>query len=154
MKTCRKCNESKELDMFYKSPGMADGYRSDCMRCHKDYAKAYRLTERYKDTKRKYEATDKAKLAKRKHSLKYNYGISLDSYNTMYKSQDGKCEICSKKENKLNVDHDHETGEVRGLLCNNCNTGIGLLKDSQDILFQSQVYLLKDVDVVGGLNNE
>jgi len=53
------------------------------------------------------------------------YGISEDYYNILYKNQDGKCLICKEKRNKLCIDHDHITGEVRGLLCIKCNAMLG-----------------------------
>jgi hypothetical protein len=74
------------------------------------------------------------------------YNISLDEYNKMLLEQDGKCWTCSTKaedeRNKvLVVDHNHLTGEVRGLLCNRCNTAIGLLQESQEILEKVSKYL-------------
>ena len=62
------------------------------------------------------------------------YGITLETYNNMLDAQDGCCYICKKHENdhtrKLAVDHNHNTGEVRGLLCTQCNIGLGMFKDN------------------------
>jgi len=74
------------------------------------------------------------------------YNISLDDYNKMLIEQEGKCWICSMKaEDEINkvlvVDHNHLTGKVRGLLCNRCNTAIGLLQESQEILQKVSKYL-------------
>lgn len=77
------------------------------------------------------------------------YGITLDDYMRMLKQQDGKCAICrgpgflmrqSHKE-LLMVDHSHDTGQVRGLLCHNCNRALGLLHDSTDNLMRAIEYL-------------
>ncbi len=74
------------------------------------------------------------------------YNISLDEYNKMLLEQDGRCWTCSKhaddeRDKVLVVDHNHLTGEVRGLLCSNCNTAIGLLQESQEILEKVSKYL-------------
>lgn len=73
------------------------------------------------------------------------YGISYDQYLALLAQQNGVCAICQKTpiKRKLGVDHDHRTGEVRGLLCGNCNTGIGHLQDSTEILEQAKNYLRK-----------
>ncbi len=68
---------------------------------------------------KKYRATDKGRDTK----LRYLYGITLEHWNAMYEAQDGACVLCFKTE-KLVVDHDHETGRVRGLLCYGCNSHI------------------------------
>lgn len=64
----------------------------------------------------------------RNYRLK-QYGLSFEDYESMRTIQGNKCAICSK-ESYLHVDHDHETGNVRGLLCQQCNTGLGLFKDN------------------------
>jgi hypothetical protein len=76
--------------------------------------------------------------------LKSVYGISLDSFNELLEIQNGKCAICRQPESKkqrLSVDHDHNTGEVRGLLCFACNAGIGFLQDSSKVLQKAAKYL-------------
>jgi hypothetical protein len=73
------------------------------------------------------------------------YGMSLEAYNDMLESQGGSCAICKtaagKFQKSLCVDHDHETGEVRGLLCNSCNWGLGYFRDRPRLLAQALVYL-------------
>lgn len=63
---------------------------------------------------------------------------SLEKYNTLFKSQDGKCNICQKHQSELKyslcVDHCHKTDKIRGLLCDNCNQALGLLKDDIESL--------------------
>ena len=71
---------------------------------------------------------------KRKNSmLKYEYGITLDDYNKMFKVQEGKCAICQRHQNELTrtlcVDHDHKTGTVRSLLCVTCNTDVSVVEN-------------------------
>ena len=64
---------------------------------------------------------------KRIKMRKYNYGLSQDDYVAMLEKQEYRCAICNRME-RLVVDHDHETGAVRGLLCNICNLGLGLVE--------------------------
>lgn len=81
----------------------------------------------------------------RENQLKRDYGITLQDYNLMLENQDFKCAICSleKSENgrTFYVDHNHKTGKVRGLLCINCNSGIGNLRDSINLLTKAIKYL-------------
>lgn len=80
--------------------------------------------------------------ARRKNThLKSAYGITLKEYTEMYKQVGGKCAICGNVFESLVVDHDHGTGEVRGLLCSPCNVGLGMFKDNPDYLVGAIVYL-------------
>jgi hypothetical protein len=87
------------------------------------------------------------KISHRNSKMKKQYGITLDEYNEMWASQKGCCAICGTHQNEKNdgkslaVDHNHETGEVRGLLCVNCNTAIGQLKDDPELLLKAVDYL-------------
>lgn len=126
MKNCSKCGKEKPLDKFFKSKSTKDGYRSQCKDCHQEYQK------NNPDTLWRY-------------SLKFFYGITEDNYNKMFNDQNGCCKGCgihqSNLEKRLCVDHDHETMLVRGLLCQQCNTILGLAKDKQQILENLIEYL-------------
>ena len=77
--------------------------------------------------------------------LRKKFGITLSAYLSMKEGQDGKCIICKiKSKRNLCVDHDHKTGEIRGLLCLGCNTGLGNFKDNVNILSAAIKYLNKD----------
>ena len=124
MKTCKKCGETKDISEYYiiKHSGNPHG---SCKECFKKSTKA-----------------SKEKLGKehtKDYMLKYTYGISLEQYNSLPQE----CGICGSKEEgrgyKMNVDHDHKTGKVRGLLCNSCNRGLGLL--GEDNLEEAIRYL-------------
>jgi hypothetical protein len=80
----------------------------------------------------------KTRTASRKSYLKKRWGISLDEFNKMVKFQNGKCAICKINPEILHIDHNHESGKVRSLLCNQCNRGIGYLKESPRI-FQAAI---------------
>ena len=74
--------------------------------------------------------------------LRSLYGISIDEYEQMFTVQNGRCKVCKDRPARgLFVDHCHTTGEVRGLLCHHCNTGIGLFSDSPELLYRAIVYL-------------
>ena len=83
----------------------------------------------------------KQRSEKRQKSLLANYGITLEQYAELHKKQNGLCKICNQRtqgrgaaKNNLAVDHDHETGKIRGLLCSHCNTGLGLFRDNPELL--------------------
>jgi hypothetical protein len=68
--------------------------------------------------------------------------LTQDAFDSLVLAQGGCCAICGRKAvGKFNIDHDHNTGEVRGLLCGPCNRGIGLLGDSVDVLKRAAEYL-------------
>ena len=72
------------------------------------------------------------------------YHLSREDYLNLIKKQHNKCAICGLDLNgKSVVDHDHQTGRVRGILCNSCNTGIGLLKDDPQLLIVASEYIRK-----------
>lgn len=83
--------------------------------------------------------------------IQRTYGITADEYYDILKDQDGKCSICESKNvnssrvssGKLFIDHCHDTGKVRGLLCHKCNYAIGMLNDDVDLLQKAIVYLNK-----------
>jgi hypothetical protein len=76
------------------------------------------------------------------------YGITLAEYNVIFSSQSGLCKICNGEQQsgrRLSVDHDHETGRIRGLLCIKCNSFIGMAQENPDILHRAIEYL-EDVE--------
>jgi len=116
---------------------------TDKIKAHLDKT---RLKNREKILKRSQESYKKNPTKYRNQFLKYRYGITLDEYNQMLISQNGVCQICNKScpsGYALSVDHCHRTGKVRGLLCVECNTGIGKLKDSVELLSKAIEYIKK-----------
>ena len=86
---------------------------------------------------------DRAATSKRLQRL---YGITLADYNRMLKAQGGGCAICGRKPSKtrrLDVDHSHKTGKVRGALCHRCNRGLTWYSDSPALLRKAADYLSK-----------
>jgi len=81
-----------------------------------------------------------------KHNYKKRYGLTIEQKQAMINAQDGKCAICKsdlKTTHNVCVDHNHETGFIRGILCRKCNLGIGHLNDSIEILKSAVKYLKK-----------
>lgn len=134
-KTCSKCKRTLVVRAFYKDVRRKDGLANPCKHC-----------------KREYEKTSRAEKLGFNRMLKYRYGINNKEYNRLFAAQHGKCAICCKHQcqltRKLDVDHDHKTGKVRGLLCNYCNKVLerfinsGFFKDEK-IISKFKGYLNK-----------
>jgi hypothetical protein len=79
----------------------------------------------------------------RRINLLSKYGITLKQYDVLFAKQKGQCAICGQGPNRKNfaVDHDHKTGDVRGLLCDPCNYGLGNFKDDKKLLEKAKRYL-------------
>lgn len=90
---------------------------------------------------KKYYSQNKEKF--RGLHLKYHFGISSEQYTEMFKKQNGACAICGKFSIELNlqIDHDHETGRIRELLCGKCNRALGLLHDDINIFSSAIKYI-------------
>ena len=86
---------------------------------------------------------DRNPLRAKSSDLKSRYGITLAEYEKLLVGQSGKCAICGQTDEwfSLAVDHCHETSRIRGLLCSQCNRGIGLFRDSPDLLEKAAEYL-------------
>ena len=120
----------------------------------KQYQKQYRknhLKKRNKYEKELYKNDSiyrKHKKEKsRKNRFKRNYNLSHEDWLKIWETQGKKCLVCGKKFNKPSdacVDHNHKTGAIRGLLCTNCNLGLGLFKDNPRYLILAAEYLLKE----------
>ena len=87
------------------------------------------------------------KIKKREEKLKYRYGISSAEFRVLFEAQGGKCAICEKTETeggRFVVDHCHHTDLVRGILCSNCNSGIGFLKEDLNVFLGAIDYLIEN----------
>lgn len=137
MKTCKKCNNTKALEDFNKKTISYDGHRHECRDCQKEDAK-----NRYNKNPDAHK--ERTKTNQRLYTAK-KFGLTLDELDTIYKKQDSRCAICGITEQDhgkyLAIDHCHQTGKVRGLLCMACNTGLGNFKDRADLLMVAIQYL-------------
>ena len=114
-----------------------------------------RSANRYKKDPKKYEDSrlkwgkenpEKRKRVNKNSVLKCRYGISIEEYEKILEEQNGVCAICESKctvKNCLAVDHCHKTKKVRGLLCQACNTTLGKMKESPELLRKAAIYLEK-----------
>lgn len=151
MKLCPRCDEIKPLDEFIRNKGSVNGRGSYCRPC----ANAYRKLQIARDPEaarvyvRKWQTEinpESFKCSKRKWRLRASYGLSVEEYDVMLLQQGGGCAICCRPPDDnysglLYVDHDHDSGNVRGLLCQRCNFGIGLLGNNTDLLTKAAEYV-------------
>ena len=135
-KKCTKCGEEKPAtaEYFDAHPQCRFGLNSVCRPCRAARQKAYLSRP---DAK----AAHKARC--RKWELKKLYGLTPDQFQEMYEKQNGICAICggTNPMGDLCVDHNHQTGQVRDLLCRACNLMIGNARESQTLLSKAAAYL-------------
>ncbi len=127
--TCTKCTRSKPQSDFYTDLRGKNGRTSRCKDCLNTASK-----KRWRNltTEQKQEQFRKNRVNGRRHRLKRLYGISLDEHDAMLQAQGGGCAVCGYQpddDKYLCVDHCHDTGRVRGLLCQPCNASLGLLRE-------------------------
>lgn len=130
LKQCFKCGEDKPHMEFHRNKAKPDGLQTMCKSCrHKLYRKN---AEQVKDRSRT-------------NYLRRTYDMSLEDYASLLIAQEHSCAVCGGQETvegqSLSVDHCHSTGKVRGLLCFNCNAGIGRLGDTIEGLTKALRYL-------------
>lgn len=160
MKLCKKCDpqQMKPLSEFHKSKHHSSGVNSCCKSCANKNGKKHYTNNKERTLKNnkiyRSENIQEIKQKKKKYRLKYitrekelklinKYGMSLEDYAKMLEMCDHVCSICKTHTTKrsLAVDHDHITGEIRGLLCGKCNVILGLCHDNPVILLQAVEYL-------------
>lgn len=148
MKICTRCKEQKPLMAFHKAPRLRSGLSSQCKACCYVHTKEWvsRNREKTRAAQRRFRANHPTNSAE--YEIKRNYGISLEAYERMFREQNGGCKICGRQNldgKRLSIDHDHNTGTVRGLLCIKCNSGIGYFRDDPNLMNRAIQYL-KDND--------
>jgi len=89
----------------------------------------------------KKQLKERRKASNKKRKLQHKYGLTLDQYHDMLTSCEYKCEICTKELVKPYIDHNHTTGQVRGILCMNCNFALGHFFDSTDLMNKAIQYM-------------
>lgn len=146
-KRCTKCKTVRSLSDFPTDRSRPDNKHSWCKFCKTKQDNLWKRKKRIEDPVYRSRMN---KIARNKSIL--NYGISYEEYEEMLIDQEGVCAICGCEEtnntrgkiNRLCIDHNHDSGEVRGLLCHKCNVGIGNLKEDIDILINAIKYLNKN----------
>lgn len=147
-KVCESCGIPKSLDDYWKHPHCKQGRRSRCKTCMGDEYKGNLKRRMEVDP----EGTKKAlRTSKVKYELKRDYGLSLEDFDRMLAEQGGLCGICRREANescRWSVDHDHETGAVRGLVHKRCNLAISFLNESPESCRNAAIYLEKHKTVL------
>lgn len=145
-KVCKICTNQRQREWYEKNKEHARKYarefqsRPDRAERRRQYAR-----ERY------YDLTVKER--QRDNRLRRDFGISLTEYNDLLLAQDNRCAICRttcKSGRQLAVDHCHVTGHVRGLLCMNCNRGLGWFQENPDLLLAAATYATKTLNLLEG----
>ena len=131
---------------------MKDGHRNDCKECfnewHNEYSRKRSTIPEIAEIKRNKQAIYNVNNpdVNRRSALLRKFNITLEEYEELLVKQNGLCAICkeperSKRKKYLAVDHCHETGRIRGLLCSTCNVGLGALGDSIEGIRSALAYL-------------
>lgn len=163
MKVCSKCGLTKPATTEFFSRRTGDKLRPECKSCQSEYRCAYGRRKRAElnASAAKYRAANRESLAaksadyhaslprdvvsarNRAYALLHEYGITVGQYDALLAGQGGVCALCERppKTKLLGVDHDHETGVVRGLLCVSCNTSLGRLGDNEQGLLKALAYV-------------
>lgn len=132
-KKCYRCKETKDIKDFAKNRVKKDGLQERCKDCRREhFANVGKFTRKpyTKEQKRRYLIT--------------SYGLTESEFLSILERQKYSCAICGSKDwgkESPSIDHCHETGRIRGLLCNMCNRGLGLFKDDYSILEKAAEYV-------------
>ena len=136
-KLCCDCNTEKDISEFNKQPDRKYGVAGRCRECQSIYHKQWY-------TKNK----ERMKERFRRNNYFSRYNITIADYEKLLEKQNNCCAICYSKTGSANkrlaVDHNHQTGIIRGLLCDECNTGLGKFKDNPSLLTNAIAYLIKN----------
>lgn len=131
MKRCPDCKEWKAPEEFPRNRNSKDGRHPYCRPCHNTRGR---------------ESRQRLYGGSRQYHLKRRYGIGAAEVDELIRGQGGVCPICGRPDPE-HVDHDHRTGRVRGVLCFNCNGGLGQFSDDIDRPVQAGAYLDRAADV-------
>lgn len=138
MKLCTKCGLDKPTTNFYARSDTKHKIFSWCKSCH---SRTY-FERKKQNPQAYYESRMKA-------HYKSKYGLALADVQQLYDKQKGQCAICRHKTERLEIDHCHTTGKIRGMLCHQCNSAIGHLGDSTHQIIRALFYLLGKREING-----
>lgn len=148
---CTKCKETKPISDFSIRKERPNGkkYHSWCEGCRNKNTVKWRKNKKKESPETEKEMKEYQRYHNRKCHLKTTYGLNIEDYNRMFEQQDGKCAICGSKDTgnikqkNLSVDHNHKTGQIRQLLCCNCNRTAGNIEMNLEIVDKIRLYLLR-----------
>lgn len=132
MKECPQCKCQMPNTHFYTDDAKKDGLSYYCKICQRRRATVWAEAhpEERRRTMRAWRDRTDQPTNNRKIWLKRAYDLTPEDTEKLLAAQGRKCAVCRRLLTKYHVDHDHETGKVRGLLCRACNVGLGFFKDS------------------------
>lgn len=142
MKICPNCKETKLLHEYYTDNARKDGWSFYCKKCTAAICKKSR--EKRKAEGHRYKGTPYNADTNRFAQLKHYYNLTREEYDRLVIKQSYLCAICESEprgNTRLHVDHDHKTNQVRGLLCDDCNNGLGRFEDDIELLRKAIEYL-------------
>lgn len=132
-KTCCRCSVPKDRGEFHKASGRKDGLYPVCKACRSIETKKYSRNTYNK----KYFKTDSGRYVRYTYMLKHSYNLSEEEFSGLRDKTKGVCPVClegfkygGRTTKGIAIDHNHVTGEVRGVLCKSCNAGLGQLGDT------------------------
>lgn len=128
---CEVCMKAVALKSYYKNKDKPSNV---------ERRKQYNATIDRRRNEKRRKNDPLYKYSQKNWYLNRNYGITINQFEDMYKNQNGKCAVCGIKE-ATHVDHNHDTGAVRQLLCNTCNSSIGMAQESFELLDRLSAYL-------------
>jgi len=143
LKRCPKCGMKKRVSGFHKNRNRKDGLGCWCKKCKAIKDKKWRKLNKglQKERSAKYYREKGCKAVARRL-----YGETVD-FDKMYEEQKGRCAVCNKHQSelakRLHIDHNHETGQVRSLLCHSCNVGLGHFRHRKDLMQDAINYLVR-----------
>jgi len=141
-RVCKTCGKEKPLYQFVKDKTCSFGYSHRCRDCRG----AMRSKDYYEKPEKRQKETRTPSQFREKH-LKQTYGLTMAAYDNMAKAQDHRCSICGAHQEDLpyllHVDHHHESGKIRELLCKNCNMLLGHAREDLSILDKAKEYLIR-----------
>jgi DNA-binding transcriptional MerR regulator len=140
VRECSGCHRTKPFEDFCVDRSSPSGHTTRCKECIRKISKEYKKKhpERAQENQRLYRQSHREMIHNR--YLFKKYGISLQDYKRMWTGQGGRCAICQKEE-RLCVDHAHDSGMVRKLLCHGCNMLLGMARDNEEVLSAAIEYL-------------
>lgn len=180
MRLCKKCNTTKPLDSFWKNSKGRSGLDWHCVDCRKKSAAQHRDRQRRGEIDHSVgrpprpvpegtrwcsgcqsgvpidSFTGRERTCKdcKYHShLMRKYGLAREEYEYLKKKQGKLCAICRRRDHRY-VDHDHKTGEVRGLLCQPCNTALGAFYEDPEVFHRALEYMTSNSQIASIARNE
>lgn len=155
-KRCTGCGRKKRLVEFYVNRKSRDGRTAKCATCCREENAVYRATHAEQVAARKaaYQRKNRDRLrlyyaaydagrrdAQRIKTRLHKYGLTREEYDKLVAAANGRCQICKTPCDKLQIEHCHASGTVRGLVCPRCNRGLAVFRDNKKLVAAAATFL-------------